>query len=109
MRMWNVSPRILCRQHLLGEHYELHKLVGSIRRGYSITGYVKKGLVNTRLIKKRHDALATEMRRRNMNHTSPLRYTDKLKMGRVNVSASLRELAKRCPECRALQRRNNHA
>lgn len=24
MRMWMVDPTIMCRQHLLGEHYELH-------------------------------------------------------------------------------------
>ena len=24
MRMWMVNPRIMCRQHLLGEHVEIH-------------------------------------------------------------------------------------
>lgn len=30
-RMWCVNPHSLCREHLLGEHNELHKLVGGIR------------------------------------------------------------------------------
>jgi Pyrimidine dimer DNA glycosylase len=32
MRMWLVDPRLMCSQHLLGEHVELHMLVGSLNR-----------------------------------------------------------------------------
>ena len=40
MRMWMVNPEILCRKHLLGEHVELHMLVGWIIKGKSIQGYL---------------------------------------------------------------------
>ena len=45
MRMWMVDPRIMCRQHLLGEHVEIHMFVGAISRGKSVKGYLEKGLL----------------------------------------------------------------
>ena len=33
MRMWMLPPAGMCRKHLLGEHVELHMLLGSLRRG----------------------------------------------------------------------------
>ena len=53
VRMWNVSPDVMCRQHLLGEHVEMHMVVGSINRGKSITGYTSNGLLDTRHIQHR--------------------------------------------------------
>ena len=38
MRMWMLPPECMCRKHLLGEHVELHMLLGSMRRGKSIEG-----------------------------------------------------------------------
>ena len=34
MRMWLVNPALLCRQHLLGEHVEMHMFAGHILEGY---------------------------------------------------------------------------
>jgi len=28
MRMWMLNPKALCRKHLMGEHVEIHMLVG---------------------------------------------------------------------------------
>lgn len=36
MRMWMVPPELMCRQHLLGEHVELHMFVGAINKGTSV-------------------------------------------------------------------------
>ena len=33
MRDWKVNPKLLCRQHLLGNHLEVHMFVGTLRRG----------------------------------------------------------------------------
>ncbi len=100
-RMWGIDPALLCRQHLLGEHNELHKLVGSIRAGHSIEGYVERGQVDTARIERRHESLVAEMEQRGYNHASPISYEDTLKQGTIDEEANLRELSDRCPRCRA--------
>lgn len=100
MRMWKVRPVLLCRQHLLGEHREMHTLVGSINHGRSIQGHIDRGQVETALIKQRHDELAAEMERRDYNHASPLRQPRVKAEGRVVMADSLRDLHNRCKECR---------
>jgi hypothetical protein len=101
--MWMVNPELLCRKHLLGEHYELHKLAGSIAKNKNITGYIQNSLVFPSLANERHDELAEEMKRRGYAHNSPLSrftgenyivITDKL------VKDNMAELACRCEQCR---------
>lgn len=59
------------------------------------------GVVEVRSLRKRHDALAREMIRRGYRHDSPLpEFPSVKKGGEVDRSASLRELLRRCPECR---------
>jgi hypothetical protein len=95
----------MCRQHLLGEHVELHMLLGCLKRGYSIEGYVEQGLVSTAQIASRHKDLVAEMKRRGYRHKSPLRVNAPIPtLGRVDATANLAELAKRCAACRKMQR-----
>lgn len=100
-RMWCVDPALLCRNHLLGEHNELHKLVGSIRAGHGIDGYVERGQVDTSRIQSRHDELAAELERRGYNHDSPLDFVDRIGRGCIDEAANIEELRERCPDCRA--------
>jgi len=72
MRMWNVNHKFLCRQHLLGEHVEMHMFVGCIKMHTNIQGYIDKGLVEVFYIKTRHDNLVKEMLSRGYKHKSPL-------------------------------------
>ncbi len=99
MRMWMVDPKILCRQHLLGEHQETHSLVGCIRKGTSLKGYVKKGLVEVHNLKERHHQLSQEMIDRGYNHQSPLPEFKDYYCGEVNSKENIHELKRRCPEC----------
>jgi len=108
MRMWMVDPSIMCDRHLLGEHVEIHMLVGCLRKKKNIRGYVEKGLVEIRSLRTRHDGLVREMRRRHMNHASSLPRTiprpeKGVGFGRVDRRASLKELRRRCPSCRQVQ------
>jgi Pyrimidine dimer DNA glycosylase len=106
MRMWMVDPVVLCRSHLLGEHVECHMLRGSLLKGTSLAGFVDAGLVDSRLLMRRHGDLAAEMRRRGYRHASPMPadFDRRAAPGRIDAAASLRELAKRCEECRRLQK-----
>ena len=98
-----VNPRRMCSRHLLGEHVEIHMLVGTLRHKKSVAGFIAKGLLEIHSARKRHAALVKEMLRRGMNHRSPLPRFRPVKLGRVNRRQSLRELARRCPGCRAAQ------
>ena len=101
MRMWNVNPHILCRQHLLGEHNEVHAFLGCIKKGTSLDGYISKGLVEVDNIKQRHDELVEEMINRGYNHKSDLNASNLLWIaGAVDRLNNIEELKRRCPKCR---------
>ena len=100
MRMWNVDVKGLCRQHLLGEHLEMHMFVGCILKGRSLKGYVNSGLVERHTIKIRHEMLAEEMSRRGYCHKSPLPDYSLVVTGNVDSSNNLLELHRRCIHCR---------
>lgn len=105
MRMWNVEPKIICRKHLLGEHVELHMLVGSINKGKSLHGFAVDRLIEPKKIVERHEQLVAEMQRRGYNHSSPLQefslehLSPYIQNVTVDTDHSLRELLKRCPLC----------
>ena len=102
MRMWLVDPKKMCRKHLLGEHVELHMLVSSIKRGISLQGFVDNKLIDTTKIQARHEELAEEITRRGYSHKSPLQYEDKIRVGVgiVDPAVSMKELHRRCPDCK---------
>ena len=101
--MWMVDPRLMCRKHLLGEHVELHMLVASMRNGISLQGFFENKLIETHNVERRHQQLVQEMIRRGFNHASPLPKVPRRRAGRVDRSANLVELARRCAQCRELQ------
>jgi len=78
MRMWTAPVEVLCRQHLLGEHREMHMLVGVLnkRPAVSISGYLHGNLINPcpHVIVARHEQLVAEMLKRNplSTHSTPL-------------------------------------
>ena len=102
MRMWMVDPRRMCSQHPLGEHVELHMLVGTLRRKRSVAGFVANGLIEVHSLRKRHAELVREMRRRGFRHQSPLPSFMATRLGRVVRKKSLADLLARCRDCRAL-------
>lgn len=77
MRIWDLPPRELCRQHLLGEHRELHGLWNILTRhegrgGYSRHPETLRWVGKTAALYRRHEALVREMERRGYRHISPL-------------------------------------
>ncbi len=109
MRMWMVDPKIMCRQHLLGEHVEHHMFVGSINKGISMAGYIRDNLMEPMALVTRHWELVLEMESRGYNHKSELPAIAWYKfqpsgnpdylLKVVDKEASLKELLRRCPEC----------
>lgn len=77
MRVWDVDPKILCRQHLLGEHRELHGLWNILTKHGGVGGYARhpetlRWVGRERALYLRHEALVAEIVRRGYNHRSPI-------------------------------------
>jgi hypothetical protein len=75
VRIWVVPPAILCRQHLLGEHRELHALwhiLSQDKKGYANHAETKRWRGKLAALYARHEALVVEMTRRGYQHASPL-------------------------------------
>ena len=75
MRIWDVDPARLCRQHLLGEHRELHGLwnIHTLgRTGYSHHPETRRWEGKLAALFARHERLVEEMLRRGYRHASPL-------------------------------------
>ena len=112
MRMWMVPPNLMCKQHLLGEHVELHMLIGWLNKKKPLGRFASDHLIEPRKIRQRHAALVREMRNRGMNHQSPiwsysLKYLSRPEREAVvDPQDNIVELRRRCPECR---RRINRA
>jgi len=75
MRVWDLPPRILCREHLLGEHRELHAVYSIIlnsKKGYSHHPETIRWVGKLPALKIRHEQIVKEMERRGYKHHSPL-------------------------------------
>jgi hypothetical protein len=77
MRIWDISPKHLCRKHLLGEHRELHGLWNILTKhggkgGYAHHPETKRWVGKLKALYNRHEALVKEMTRRDYRHNSLL-------------------------------------
>jgi len=75
MRIWDVEPALLCRNHLLGEHRELHAVWSIITRnkqGYKNHPETRRWRGKLAALYIRHESLVREMARRGYRHNSPL-------------------------------------
>ena len=101
MRMWMVDPTIMCREHLLGEHAEIHMFVGAIDHGSSVRGYLEKDLLEVHSLYDRHEELVREMKRRNYRHNSEIdeKWKKAERLGSIDRQKNLKQLINRCPKC----------
>ncbi len=100
MRMWNVNPKWMCRQHLLGEHLECHMFVSCLNKGMSLEGYAKSNKLEVTSLRSRHDALVAEMSARGYCHFTPLPEFSEFELGHINSEMAWLELSRRCEACR---------
>ena len=107
--MWDLPCEILCRQHLLGEHREIHAIWSVLtknKKGYRSHPETLRWKGKLLALYYRHEYTVSEMKRRGYMHDSPL---DKsLAVGQkgrqttfIDVPASQREILhqKKC-ECK---------
>lgn len=75
MRIWDISPKELCRKHLIAEHAELHGLWSIItcgKMGYSRHPETLRWRGKLKALYNRHEKLVKEMEKREYRHHSPL-------------------------------------
>src|SRR5262245_12382888 len=75
MRIWDISPKRLCRNHLLGEHRELHAIWSVLvngKKGYARHPETLRWRGKLKALYGRHEALVSEMVVRGYRHRSPL-------------------------------------
>lgn len=75
MRIWDVSPQKLCRNHLLGEHSELHgiwSILTQDKKGFAHHPEVVRWRGKLKALYRKHQEIVEEMRRRGYQHNSPL-------------------------------------
>jgi hypothetical protein len=75
MRIWDIEPERLCRQHLLGEHRELHGLwviLTEGKKGYARHPETRRWQGKLQALYLRHGQLVAEMGRRGYRHQTPL-------------------------------------
>ena len=109
-RMWMTPPETMCRQHLLGEHKELHQLLGHLRLGRKLGKYTQTRLVEPLSLYARHEQLVAEMKRRGYNHKSPIDEAEALTvlshlpeheiLTTVDRRAAQAALIRRCDKCK---------
>lgn len=101
MRMWNIDPKLLCLQHLMSEHVQMHMAAKRINKGQNLLGYIMKGMIEPHNVVKRHDELAQELDDRGHHHKTPIEITTTVKEeGHIDLLKSIKTLAETCLDCR---------
>jgi len=75
MRIWDIPVDLLCDNHLLGEHRELHAIWNIItknKKGYSNHPETKRWVGKLKALYNRHEQEISEMKKRGFLHNSPL-------------------------------------
>lgn len=77
MRIWDISPKYLCRKHLLAEHRELHGLWNILTKhkgkgGYSRHPETLRWVGKQRALYLRHESLVKEFTHRGYKHHTTL-------------------------------------
>ena len=92
----------MCRQHLLGEHVEIHMFIGTVNRKKSAKGYLQKGLLEVHNLFSRHNELVEEMKRRGYKHQSEVEeeWKTAIRAGLIDRKRNFEELINRCSKCK---------
>jgi hypothetical protein len=85
MRIWDIPTEKLCKNHLLGEHRELHaiwSILTNKKKGYSKHPETLRWKGKLKALYIRHEELVKEMEKRGYNHKSVL--NKKFAKGNIN-------------------------
>lgn len=103
-RQWLAIPERMCRNHLLGEHFEAHIFVKKMEKSHSLEGFRRGSMFfGAEYVKLRHDILAEQI----AGHKTPLEITDQMRLEyplirptEKDFTKSLADLLGRCTKCK---------
>jgi hypothetical protein len=102
-----LNPVLLCKNHLLGEHSEIHKHRHVFVKQYKIDKRISPIVqICPEQMKIRHDMLAQEMIKRGYNHKSPYELPDLSYLSNnqryaiADILYNIRDLFERCDKCK---------
>jgi len=75
LRIWEIPPKKLCRQHLLGEHQELHAIWSILtngKKGFAHHPETLRWKNKLKALYLLHEVIVAEMLSRGYLHKSPL-------------------------------------
>ncbi|MDY6788549.1 MAG: pyrimidine dimer DNA glycosylase/endonuclease V [Candidatus Nanohaloarchaea archaeon] len=75
MRVWDIAPKKLCDQHLLGEHSEIHAIWSILteeKQSYRDHPEVRRWEGKLKALHRRHQRTLEEMKDRGFSHESSL-------------------------------------
>ncbi len=102
MRIWDIKPSCLCKNHLLAEHRELHAIWNVLtknKKGYAHHPETLRWRGKLKALFFRHQKLVAEFQKRGYQHNSPL--NPKLAIGSnkqdifINTLKEQKEILKR--------------
>ena len=102
------NPKIMCKQHLIGEYRELFTFLGTMRKQKKIDGYIRNNLLEPLSLEKRYNELREEMLNRNYKPKKEFLFDIKLLEYlkediinfKINKENALNALLCRCSICR---------
>lgn len=105
-RQWLADPKLMCKNHYLGEHAETHMFLTKMEKHYSLKGFTAGSMFfGAEFVKQRHDLIASML----SGHKTPLEITEKLKCeyplivpDEDDYRKSYLDLWTRCSECKGL-------
>lgn len=102
MRMWGLPADVLCKDHFLGEHREMHLIEGAVKNKHNLDGYLLRSLINPRMVAIRHDELVRELIRRGYQHHTPIDHElfRELEYKPLDIEYVMQDLFGRCWQCR---------
>jgi hypothetical protein len=75
MRIWDIPPKKLCRNHFLGQHRELHAIWSILvlgKKGYAHHPETLRWKGKLKALYLKHLQIEREMKKRGYKHKSPL-------------------------------------
>lgn len=102
-RQWLADPKLMCSQHLTGEHAEAHMFMRKMQKGHSLKGFIEGSMFfGAGFLYTRHNDLALHLG----GHATPMELDGKLVTAypdvprtQEHVEKSLKDLLTRCYQC----------